>query len=158
MPVSPYIKRLRKAVGHDLILMPGATALVLDQRGWILLQRRADDGTWAPPGGFMEPGESIRMTVVREVCEETGLRVRIRGVIGIYSSPEYIHVYPNRDKVHPVILAFRCSVVGGKLEPQDGEATVAEFVAPSQLSQRRMHPYYRRVIRDLSAKKTFQVD
>ena len=55
-----YIEELRALVGSRPLILPGASVLVVDARGHILLQRRADSGLWGIPGGMMEPGESYR--------------------------------------------------------------------------------------------------
>jgi PAS domain S-box-containing protein len=76
---------LRARVGSAPLILPGATALIRDDRGRVLLVRRMDSGLWSLPGGLLELGESLAGTVIRETEEETGLRVeptRIRGVIG----------------------------------------------------------------------------
>ena len=68
-------------------LVPGGSAIVEDDRGRILLQRRADSGNWSLPGGVMEIGESIGDAVVREVREETGLDDLVP-----WPGPQLIHV------------------------------------------------------------------
>jgi len=42
MPTPAYILRLRQKIGHDLIMMPVAGALMTDDEGRILLQQRSD--------------------------------------------------------------------------------------------------------------------
>ena len=54
-------------------IVPAASAVVTNDAGEILLQRRTDNDLWALPGGTMDLGERIAETVVREVREETGL-------------------------------------------------------------------------------------
>jgi 8-oxo-dGTP diphosphatase len=126
VPISDYLSALRNRVGHDLLVMPGVAGLVLDGQGRLLLQRRADNGVWGLPGGMVDPGEAPARTVVREVHEETGLVVRperLAGVIG----PHHV-VYPNTDVVEVTSSAFVCSVVGGRLQPVDGESSDLRFV------------------------------
>src|SRR4051794_2374681 len=72
-------------VGHPLPEVPCVGAVVHDARGRLLLIRRGhapSAGLWSVPGGRMEPGETEAEAVVREVAEETGLRVRPERVLG----------------------------------------------------------------------------
>lgn len=53
----------------------------------ILLMRRADNGHWGLPGGFVELGESVADAARREVVEETGWSIEVGRLIGVYSDP-----------------------------------------------------------------------
>jgi mutator protein MutT len=66
-------------------VVPAASAVVVNEAGELLLQRRSDNGQWALPGGTMDLGETLAQTVVREVKEETGIEVEVTGVVGIYT-------------------------------------------------------------------------
>ena len=55
-------------------IRPGVAAVIF-AGDRVLLQRRDDTGRWGLPGGAVEPGESVRQALVREVREETGLEV-----------------------------------------------------------------------------------
>jgi ADP-ribose pyrophosphatase YjhB (NUDIX family) len=59
---------------------------VIDDNGRILLIRRADNGLWAMPGGGLEVGETPAAGVVREVFEETGMRVKALALSGVHDS------------------------------------------------------------------------
>src|SRR5439155_13009015 len=74
-------------------LLPGASAVVVDEQGRILLQRRRDNSRWALPGGVMEIGEGIGRTAAREVEEETGIEVEPDHVVGVYSDPGHVFAY-----------------------------------------------------------------
>ena len=70
----------------------GCSAAMFDEHGRILLTRRADNGQWCLPGGGMEPGESAAEACEREVLEETGLSVRVRRLVGVYSHSDQLIV------------------------------------------------------------------
>src|SRR3954471_6629623 len=120
MGISNYIKGLREKIGNDLLLLPSVTAIIVDERGWVLLQRAVNDGKWYTVGGAMEPGEEAADAVVREALEETGLVVRPERITGVQSSP--VVTYPNGHKCSYVAIAFLCRVVGGTLAISDDES------------------------------------
>jgi ADP-ribose pyrophosphatase YjhB (NUDIX family) len=93
----------------------GCSAAIFDEQGRILLTRRADNGQWCLPGGRLESGESVTEACEREVLEETGLTVRVRRLVGVYSHPNQLVVYPDGNKAHIVALHFEAEVVGGEL-------------------------------------------
>jgi 8-oxo-dGTP pyrophosphatase MutT (NUDIX family) len=55
-----YLGQLRRVIGHDLVLMPGAVVVLQRDDCKVLLTKRADDGTWCAPAGAAEPGCSAR--------------------------------------------------------------------------------------------------
>src|SRR6185436_11811839 len=99
-----------------MVIRPGVSAVIL-RPGGVLLQRRSDNGLWGLPGGGVEPGESVREAVAREVREETGLEVEPLRVIGVYSAPEHhqIITYPDGNVIHYVSTCFECAITGGTL-------------------------------------------
>lgn len=133
MPVSEYIKGLREKIGHELLLNPGVAALIRDEAGSVLLQRRSDDGTWSLPAGAVDPGESPAQAVVREVWEETGLRVVPEKLAGVFSGAGFLHIYPNGDRIDVFSVVFLCHVIGGTLGGRDGESLELRYVAPAEL-------------------------
>lgn len=93
----------------------GCSAAILDENGRVLLTRRTDNGQWCLPGGRMESGESAAEACEREVFEETGLNVRVKRLVGIYSHPDQLVVYPDGNKAHVVALHFEAEITGGEL-------------------------------------------
>jgi len=99
-----------------MVIRPGVAAVIFqDER--VLLQRRDDNRQWGLPGGSVEPGESVRTAVIREVREETGLDVEPLRLIGVYSDPanHQIVTYPDGNVIHYVSSVFECAVRGGTL-------------------------------------------
>ncbi len=144
-----YIDGLRRHIGREKILVSGVRAIIRNDSGEILLQRRGDFGTWGLPAGAMELDESIFEALEREIREETGLQVIQAVPFGIYSHPRSSVTYPNGDQVQPMTVAFHVQEWTG--EPiADGEESLAlEFFHPDRLPpDDRMHPPHLQTIRD----------
>lgn len=92
----------------------GCSAAIFDDQGRIFLTRRTDNGQWCLPGGGMESGESVKEACEREVWEETGLRVRVVRLVGVYSYPDQLVVYPDGNKAHIVALHFEAEILDGE--------------------------------------------
>jgi 8-oxo-dGTP diphosphatase len=136
MAIPPYITDLRAHVGHALLLVPAAAAIVRDHAGRVLLIRRGDGRGWSLPGGLMEPGERIADCIVREVREETGLEIAPVRIVGVYSDPVHTHVtYPNGDEVQFVSTTFECRVIGGVLRADGDESLEVAYFAPDALPE-----------------------
>ena len=131
MPMPDHIRRMRACIGQDLLMSPAAAACIRDPQGRILLLRRSDgENLWSFPGGAVEPGESAARAVVREVLEETGLKVEPEGLIGVYTDPAFIFAYPNGDRVQPIVIFLECRVVEGALQPDMDEIVDGRFFGP----------------------------
>ena len=136
MAISDYLKDLRAAVGHRLILLPVVGGIVRDDAGRILLQHRRDNGLWDLPGGAVDPGEEPAQALVREVFEETGLHVVPEAIVGVVGGRDgFRHTYPNGDEVESTIVLFSCRVVGGTLAAQDDESVALRFFEPDALPE-----------------------
>lgn len=119
-------------------LVPAASAIVTNDRGDILLQRRRDSGYWALPGGTMNLGESIGQTAVREVKEETGLDIKPTGIVGIYTDPDHRIEYSDGEIRQQFNVCLRASVAGGRLAISN-ESTDLRFVPVSEIDSVHMH-------------------
>ncbi len=120
-------------LGRNGKLTIGCSAVIFDEtRQKVLLTRRVDNGLWCLPGGGMKAGESVEECCIREVFEETGLRVKVKRLIGIYSNPDQLVIYPDGNQAHFVVMNFEAEVVGGELglsneTSQAGYFTLAEM-------------------------------
>ncbi len=150
MPISDYLRDLRAKVGHDILMMPAATAVIFDDSGQILLQRRSDNGLWCLPGGGIEPDEEPADALVREVYEETGLHVLPERIVGVYGGPLNQNTYPNGDQVSIISITFACRVAGGQLEAQDDESLDLRYFSPEQLPPDLLERHRERIRHALS--------
>ncbi|MGA4857599.1 NUDIX domain-containing protein [Streptomyces koyangensis] len=123
-------------------LVVAASAVVTDDQGRILLQRRADSGLWALPGGGMELSDTLPGTAVREVKEETGLDVEITGLVGTYTDPRHVIAYADGEVRRQFNVCFRARLVGGTLAVSD-ESLTLRWVDPADLGSLDMHPTQR---------------
>ncbi|AMA72998.1 MULTISPECIES: NUDIX domain-containing protein [Aneurinibacillus] len=124
-------------------IRPGVAIIIFDEQNRVLLQKRADVGLWGIPSGHVEPGETVLQAAVREAWEETGLRVAITRLIGIYSDPvSQTFYYPDGRVVQFVTTCFQAQVIGGKLSPRCAETLELAYFPhdrlPSELLP--MHP------------------
>ncbi|MEV0534985.1 NUDIX domain-containing protein [Kitasatospora sp. NPDC050463] len=103
--------------------------------GRVLAIRRADNGTWEPPGGVLELSESIEDGVRREVFEETGIKVGVERLTGVYKNV-------NRGIV---ALVLRCHPEGGT-EQLSTESTAVDWLTPAEVSDRMAEVYAVRVL------------
>ncbi|MGW7577566.1 NUDIX hydrolase [Streptomyces sp. NPDC054765] len=133
MATPDFIRDLRKTIGRQLLWLPGVSAVVFDGQGRVLLGRRADTGGWSVIGGIPEPGEQPAETAVREVYEETAVRVVPEGVVLIETMPP-TH-YPNGDVCQFMDVTLRCRAVGGEAKVNDDESLEVGWFAVDALPE-----------------------
>lgn len=110
--------------GHIVYLDPKVAvgAVIRNAGGEIALVRRAIEpgyGKWVFPGGYVDRGEEPRAAAVREAREEANLRIRIDGLLGLYS-------YPGATTL---IIVYTAAVSGGALRAEDESLEAAWFGA-----------------------------
>ncbi|MFF3564840.1 NUDIX domain-containing protein [Streptomyces sp. NPDC002574] len=133
MPIPEFIRELRALVGHRQLLLPGVTAVVLDDDNRVLLNRRADNGRWSLIGGISEPGEQPAETAVREVLEETGVRAVAERVVLVQTIKPVL--YPNGDRCQYVDITLRCRAVGGEAHVADDESLEVAWFGMDELPE-----------------------
>ncbi|MCM2562683.1 NUDIX hydrolase [Lutimaribacter sp. EGI FJ00015] len=116
-------------------------AVILDQSDRLLLVNAWPDGLsdlWCVPGGGAERGSSLPDNLVREVYEETGLRIAV-------GAPCLVNEFhdPSGD-FHQVDIYFRCSVTGGQLDETwkdpEGIVTQRRFFTRDEMAGIRFKP------------------
>lgn len=150
-----YIKKIRKYIGHDPIMMCACGCLIFNEKGQVLLQKRSDDNLWGNPGGSMDLGETIYETVIREIKEETNLDIKAENlkIFNIYSGEEQHHIYPNEDEVYFVNIIFETTNYTGNIKT-DFESVELQFFDLDNLPTNITKPFIP-IARDLK-KRTFK--
>jgi ADP-ribose pyrophosphatase YjhB (NUDIX family) len=105
----------------------------------VLLTLRSDLPVWCLPGGAIEAGETLVQAAKREAREETGAKVDISGIVGVYSRPHW-----RNGGNHKVV--FIGKQVGGELSPQDGEAVDISYFSLSELPESLIWWHRERII------------
>ncbi|MGW3913967.1 NUDIX hydrolase [Streptomyces sp. NPDC005070] len=103
--------------------------------GRVLAIRRADKGAWEPPGGFLELDEEPQTGVAREVLEETGIRVAVGELTGVYKNMT----------LGAVALVFRCEPSAGT-ERTSSESTAVAWLTPDEAQERMAEVFAIRVL------------
>lgn len=115
--------------------------VIVDEHGRALLIQRRDNGQWEPPGGVLEPGETIPDALQREVLEETGFKIALPATLtGVYKNMSGLIIS----------LVFRCEAVDGA--PTTGEETYAlRWATREEVSELADEAYAIRVLDALDA-------
>ena len=121
--------------GTPVVVQTGASIILEDAQGRILMQQRQDDGTWSYPGGRIEIDETVEDAARREVLEECGLQVGEMELLGVFSGPELNHVYPNGNEVCGIDIVYVSRDFTGSLSALDGEAKQMGFCSIDRLPQ-----------------------
>ena len=131
--MTEYISSLRKLVGHAPILQCGASVILINSKGELLLQKRRDNGCWGLHGGSVELNEVVEDAAKRELFEETGLTAHRLELFGVFSGVELHYIYPNGDEVSNVDITYLCREYSGELSPSKMEVNVLRFFAPNEV-------------------------
>src|SRR5437870_7870136 len=116
-------KRLRIRSGPPRKTKPtrptaSSGAAIVGPDGRILLLKRADEEIWCLPKGTVEPGETLEETAIREVQEETGLRVKLlRPLHEVRSSFYWPAAGVHSDTT---VTYFLAAPIGGWIAPEPG--------------------------------------
>ena len=143
-----YIEDLRKLVGHRRLILCGASVVIRNDKGELLLQKRVHpEGRWAFPGGLMELGESTEDTARREVREETALELGKLRLIGVYSGPDHLCSAPNGDEWYVVNVSYAADAFTGEARVNDAESLALGWFRPEEIPETLVRSH-REILRD----------
>jgi 8-oxo-dGTP diphosphatase len=113
---------------HYFNPLPSVAAFIYDENGRVLLVKRGvapGRGKWALPTGFIEQDETTEDAVVRELEEETGIKGKVDGLIGVYV--EKTKLYGS-----VILVGYKMQCLSGRLKPGD-DATQAKMFSSRKL-------------------------
>jgi 8-oxo-dGTP diphosphatase len=123
------------------VVAPSVFVAVRNERGKLLLVRRCDSGTWELPGGRVDVGESAVEAAVRETSEESGLRVRITGLVGLFTDPACVVESAAGDEVRQqFVVCFHGRAMWGKPHPDLQETSDAAWFDPADVAALPVQP------------------
>lgn len=134
-------KCMGKLMHKFVLLQDGAAAAIVNKKGEILLQSRADRDMWGFPGGCQEAGERFEDVVIREVKEETNLDVTEDNLelIKLVSGMSRKNSYPNGDVVINNTAFYLVRSYSGELK-WDSESKEMKFFSLDNLPQNLNDP------------------
>ena len=101
--LCPHCGKIVKAYRNPF---PTVDIIIEMDDGIVLIKRKNPPYGWALPGGFVDYGESLETTAVREAKEETSLDVTLVAQLGAYSEPD-------RDpRMHTITVVFTAKAQG----------------------------------------------
>ena len=103
-----YLRKLRALVGNLPIVVCGASVIVVNKAGEVLLQLRSDNGNWGVPGGVLDINENTEDAAKRELYEETGITANSLELLGVFSGEELFYTYPNGHQCSIVDVCYIC--------------------------------------------------
>jgi 8-oxo-dGTP pyrophosphatase MutT (NUDIX family) len=128
IPAAEVDERFRRDLGTPTAKV-GTTAVVPGGDGRLLLQRRADDGRWGLPGGWLDPGETPEQGVAREVLEETGIVIEVGKLAVVIPKLAQLPSGP-----HSMVgLTYLCTATGGELR-SDHESFEVAWRRPDEIT------------------------
>ncbi|HOP57129.1 MAG TPA: NUDIX domain-containing protein [Bacillota bacterium] len=126
-----YIKYLRNMVGDNKVILCACSVVIVNEKNEVLLEKRSDNHLWGLPGGLMELEESIEECAIREVYEETFLKIRLTRFLGIFNNP--MMRWREHDEARVIAFAFAAKIVGGSLRVNDHESLEMQYFSKDKL-------------------------
>jgi mutator protein MutT len=156
---TEYIKSMRKYIGHERLMIVGASVIV-HKNGKLLLQKRKDNGCWGYPGGCVELGETVESAARRELFEETGLTAHSLELLDVFSGKDLFYTYPNGDMVSIVDMMYLCENFSGDMKMHTDETTDLQWFELNELPEKISPPVIaplKRCVEELSERNRTRV-
>ena len=121
-----YVSSIREKIGHDLLILTGANVIILDDNNRVLLQKRRS-GSWGLLGGLLEISETLEDTAIREVYEESNLKISDLHLVNVFSGPKYHFKLDNADEIYVITSVYYTREFKGELIADNNESLELQF-------------------------------
>jgi len=128
--VEEWLKAVGEGVPGYVTPKVAVGAAVGNEKGQLLLVRRADSGVWLYPTGWADVGYSAAEVVVKEVLEETGVHAEVVRLIAVLDGLRL-----GFTRVPLYSLVFHCRATGGELRPHPLETSEVGWFSEDKLPQ-----------------------
>lgn len=130
MSLDPRLKNIP-------FIQNGSCVIIRNENGEILMQERTDRDAWGLPGGCQDLGEDLRDTAVREVFEETGIKLDRESLklVDVVSGKGRRNTYPNGDIIYGDTVLYLTNVTNVDINvlKGDSETKSLRFFAPKDI-------------------------
>lgn len=117
--------------------------IIIENKNKIVLIERKNEpfkGKWQTPGGFVEDEETVEEAAIREAKEETGLKIKLKDILGVYSDPK-------RDPRGRVVSVVFVASAKGKLKACS-DASKAEWIGINKINFKNLAFDHSKILRD----------
>lgn len=129
------------------VVTPSVFVAVREEQGRLLLVRRCGSDAWGLPGGRVAVGESAIEAAVRATAEEAGLRVRITGLVGLFTDPAHaVEALTGGEIRQQFVVCFHGWAEWGRPHPDRHETSDAAWFDPAVVTVLALEPRARRWI------------
>ena len=133
MSLDPRIKNIP-------FIQNGSCVIIQNENGEILMQERTDRDAWGLPGGCQDLGEDLRDTAVREVFEETGIKLNRENLklVDVVSGKGRRNTYPNGDIIYGDTVLYSVTINNLDVSTLSGdseETKSLKFFAPNDIPE-----------------------
>jgi 8-oxo-dGTP diphosphatase len=115
-------------------VVPSVFVAVRGPDARLLMVRRCDSGSWELPGGRVDVGENALTTAQRETAEESGVRVQVTGLVGLYTDPGYIVRAVDGAVRQQFVVVFHAIALGGSPRADRREISEARWASPRTIA------------------------
>ena len=116
--------------------------LIYNKEGEVLVAKSIRKNTWSFLGGQVEVGENLEEALKREIYEESGVEVKVRNLVGIYSNVQQTLWHDGHTIVPTKItLDFKCDYLSGTPRISN-ETSEVIWVKPNEALKLFTHPVF----------------